>query len=129
MLKRWVLKLAGVSTTKYLADYRTGRAPWTHDLGRAESFTRAIDAVEMARRVSHLLGMDVEAMSIGDDGRDDVDTCVTLGCGVEVEYGRMHCPKHAMPLMWRPAVDLIDPDLTPQEVEAAWYQAVHARGK
>ena len=61
----WILKLSGTSPPLYLRDYRHGASGhWTADERCAEPFIRAIDALEMARRLSHLRGERIEAVSL-----------------------------------------------------------------
>ena len=74
-MSRWILKKTVQGAPLYLVDYRRPPADgrlWDTDLSQAERFVSALDAIEMARRLSYFLGVQIEAASPPDwDGSDD----------------------------------------------------------
>ncbi len=61
----WILQSSGTTPPRYLRDYRHGsERRWTCDVREAEKFLRAIDAIEMAQRLSWEHKEPIEAVNV-----------------------------------------------------------------
>ena len=86
----WILKLAGTTPPLFLRDYRhCSNGLWSADTRCAEPFIRAIDALEMARRLSWIRGEKIEAARVPTDS-SWCDKCgeEAWGCDAGTEH---HC--------------------------------------
>ena len=90
-LCQWVLTLANTNPPLYLRKYLAGtNYLTTADTREAESFTRAIDAIEMSRRVSHLTRVKWEAVSVP----SGEPLCALAGCPHPQAVDSTMCPIH-----------------------------------